>query len=668
MNKAKSYKILILFFAVIMCFAAAFLPVAFKVTDKASAATVSEEDAKSFFTGVEDISFASTSVGGVKVNAKADETLSFKNELTVNDFAMVLQGFDGLKSLSFVLESDSFFVNGNKNAEGKFDTEIKNTFDIVFNYAGAEGALSGATVYFNDAEKTAGETLDFTAASGIVVSFKVADNMLAAALGVASDEVEIVENDAYYKIAGKERCTAEISVKAEAKTAEANAAYEIVSVNLKASDPEKKFCQAFVLNDGKIETALPDYSVEGAFADYGAEFKAYKGQRYTASFKSYSVLGGTIEPYFAKVNETDKIGLYNTLENPKDIQFNENGTVQFNVVVKDGEEVVILDTYTATVTVKEDDAAKPVYSDVALEGFKAAVEKAATKDYGDDGVHSIRLGEDYVIPSMKDLVSDNGTAFEDLTHTVYYRTPTSATGSTTSWKIPVNQAGQYGFYVVFGDANGNKMTKHDFFNDVDESEEIKPDGTYAAYYFEFTVRDDAPMYVTSVTQGTAYLGIKYTASAFNFESSGYKAVYELYYNPSATAELSEDDWEDDWTLIPASSTVKESDEFAEGFDYDDIQNIGYNGSLSFTPDRTGTFAIKCTIASTSSVRSSSAASVIRVSSDVTTVKPDSHWVENNIWSVVFLSVGTLCLIGIVILLFIKPKDDVEESTGEEIKK
>ena len=33
--------------------------------------------------------------------------------------------------------------------------------------------------------------------------------------------------------------------------------------------------------------------------------------------------------------------------------------------------------------------------------------------------------------------------------------------------------------------------------------------------------------------------------------------------------------------------------------------------------------------------------------------------ENNIWSVVFLGVGTLSLIGIIILLCIKPKEETD---------
>ena len=48
--------------------------------------------------------------------------------------------------------------------------------------------------------------------------------------------------------------------------------------------------------------------------------------------------------------------------------------------------------------------------------------------------------------------------------------------------------------------------------------------------------------------------------------------------------------------------------------------------------------------------------LIRIKEEGKVVVPDDHWLENNAWSVVFLSIGSLCLIGIVVLLFIKPKD------------
>ena len=110
-----------------------------------------------------------------------------------------------------------------------------------------------------------------------------------------------------------------------------------------------------------------------------------------------------------------------------------------------------------------------------------------------------------------------------------------------------------------------------------------------------------------------------------------------------------------------------------GFTYDEVKSIGYDGSLTFTPDRTGTYAIECHITSnTSASRDESAAALIRVKEKTATVTPYSKtfaaWVKNNVWSVVFLSIGTLCLIAIIVLLCIKPKDEPVKASDEEIKR
>jgi hypothetical protein len=53
--------------------------------------------------------------------------------------------------------------------------------------------------------------------------------------------------------------------------------------------------------------------------------------------------------------------------------------------------------------------------------------------------------------------------------------------------------------------------------------------------------------------------------------------------------------------------------------------------------------------------------LINVSDEIVTVKNyDTKWVENNVWSIVFLGVGGLCLIAIVVLLFVKPKDKLAD--------
>ena len=69
--------------------------------------------------------------------------------------------------------------------------------------------------------------------------------------------------------------------------------------------------------------------------------------------------------------------------------------------------------------------------------------------------------------------------------------------------------------------------------------------------------------------------------------------------------------------------------------------------------------IKCTATSEVSSRNDEDFTIIRVNSEPNVVEIPSTWLRDNVWSVVFLSVGTLCLIGIIVLLFIKPKEEID---------
>ena len=66
--------------------------------------------------------------------------------------------------------------------------------------------------------------------------------------------------------------------------------------------------------------------------------------------------------------------------------------------------------------------------------------------------------------------------------------------------------------------------------------------------------------------------------------------------------------------------------------------------------------IECKIVSDYSSRVGEGHTIVRVSGSPTVVQPGDYWVENNVWSLVFLSIGFVCLVAIVALLFVKPKD------------
>ncbi len=117
---------------------------------------------------------------------------------------------------------------------------------------------------------------------------------------------------------------------------------------------------------------------------------------------------------------------------------------------------------------------------------------------------------------------------------------------------------------------------------------------------------------------------------------------------------------DGWVEIPKASSVTDTKYNKDGYTYNQIKSIGYDGSLSFTPDKVGTYLIKCTATSETTSRSDTGYAIVSITQEPAVVKVPSNWLQNNVWSVVFLSIGTLCLIGIVVLLCIRPKEETDE--------
>ena len=132
----------------------------------------------------------------------------------------------------------------------------------------------------------------------------------------------------------------------------------------------------------------------------------------------------------------------------------------------------------------------------------------------------------------------------------------------------------------------------------------------------------------------------------------------MFYNPNKDVKDAD---ATGWVAIPQASLITDTNYNKDGFTYDEVKEINFNGKLEFTPTRIGSYMIKCTASSTTSPREASANTFISVNAKPTPVEVPSDWLEKNVWSVVFLGVGSLCLIGIVVLLCIKPKEQVDKN-------
>ena len=695
MKTAKTSKIILFVMAVAMFFAS-FL--ALSAPQKASAATTSSNIISSIFSG--------TAVELRNVELKDDsavasmqdgDTLSLKNQLVISDLGLEFGAPDWTKmeSFSISIEATAKGANGNINSEGKFDTKIKNV--ITISKGDSDGFVKAS---LNEATPVSAQ-LD----GDVNVAFTVDANGYPK---VYIEGEEVTCSDEYYTLGKTDKYVGNISFSVKL-TADNNEASELAikSIDQKQSNASGYFKQTFKLDaGGAIEKhALPRVTINDSLF-YEDKIVAISGQKNELRTTAYSVTGQLKASRLSVTTTSNSNGtnggkVFIDDAAPKAVTFYKkdavdlDNTMSFNISYRyqdddyryENGDYAVCEEYTAIdVIAKDFDENAPVYAEVGsqeyidnadiLDAYLDALYEAVTEDYGAEyGVHSVRLGTSINIPSLADFVKDEYTSYTNLTHTIYYKTPSTSTGSSTSWKFTASVPGNYEFYVTFCDKADNKMQRSDFY--TAEGQEVtvgkyydnntvsKYDGLVSrnGYVFRFVIEDDAPLSVEAAeSYANGYVNTRYIASSFDVKASGLQTTYKLYYNASQSAQPIGEGWQESWVEIPTSKKVSESN-VPNGWSLDDTTNVAYDGKLTFTPVKKGTYVIECSIASNNvKDRKDTAVATIRVDTDPTIVKPANTWLRDNVWSVVFLSIGTVCLAGVIVLLFIKPK---EKATAED---
>ncbi len=668
----KSYKIIILLTAFVLSVAFAFGFMGANKVYAASAGITVENDAYDYFKMDKSFNAEFTQEGLTldvnKTNSNDSgnvKTVKFVNDLIVNDldFRMKLPA-DAETSFRFDLAS--YYVNGNPKEFSKADTDVGTEYDKVI-----ENIIN---LSYKDANtvtcKLNGiEVSELAVDNGfITLEIRVEDNYLTInGVSIASSYNE--DQKIYYKIKNIDNKAIATEIVLDFKTEkEDTETFVLVSVDQKASDSTNAYEQSLAIPEGqtKLTLANPRVYLNDSFylrkedGSYTTVKIAYN-KTYTLNINACSLLGGYKNLYLIKEGYTN-ILLESNTTSPNEIQFikpEEGSSVKFGIGGKVSNTEYVYEEFEVENVLEFDyadnEAPKYIDDEVAYKSFLNAYKKATLVET-DDKTTSIGIGTEYEIPSMKDLVFDNVTPYEDLTTSVSYATRTTRS-SATSMKFKVSDIGEYEFLVMFGDGK-NTMKAEDFYV-VDEEDENKiEDRTYiyGKYIFDFVIVDDADIIVKEAVQGAGFLGIKYTASKFIVEADGKTLKYELFYNPNKDVKDAD---AEGWVAIPQASSVTDTNYNKDGFGYDEVKKVNYNGKLEFVPTRIGSYMIKCTAYSTTSPRNASANTFISVNSKPTVVKVPSDWLENNVWSVVFLGVGSLCLIGIIVLLCIKPKEKVD---------
>lgn len=344
-------------------------------------------------------------------------------------------------------------------------------------------------------------------------------------------------------------------------------------------------------------------------------------------------------------------------------------------------------------TVRESGDNYTIIRNGEADDYRSAVDAASKQA---DGTTSIQVGTGayFYLPSLRPYVWDNISGFHELTFTVYYRTSSSDTatvsGAYDELSIQLTQEGTYQFRIVPTNRAGKAM-----FGYVEDGEvggdtqykqvEITTDNVWDCANletFEFTVKYNGPSIEEAEDGDLGYRDLEYTIDDFEVIAVGDPdKKYSLYYFEAASGstptveQLREaiDNGTDSTLGTWREIAVYDADnEDAEYNDYEWYRD----DSLSFIPQLIGIYKVTIEVSDSKTGDTPvQSYKLINIASDPDTVDVGGgtiEWLQDNVLSVVFLGIGVLCLIGIVVLLLVKPKDaaavEAEKARKEEIRK
>ena len=324
-------------------------------------------------------------------------------------------------------------------------------------------------------------------------------------------------------------------------------------------------------------------------------------------------------------------------------------------------------------------------SDLAkLNEYKTQAQDASYVDATATVKESIFVDDTYTVPSVENLLDLGSFSYTQYRRTVNYSVPgsssynsTSASG-TSNLSFTITKVGTYRFYVLLsideidgrlfniavsklkeyhdgfytienskGDrlyASGTKYftdenLKNEYVPDNEETDIVK--GDLVVPIFEFTIVNAGPnVKITSSYQENGYIGLEYEINSVKVSGNEVSPSYALKYKETATS---------DW--------VDATEEFDES-------------EKTFTPSKQGYYKLIVTAIDNDGKTKTAETKEIKVTQKYETVDYKTgfnDWISVNYVPFIFLCVSGLCLIAIILLLVIKPKDKAKTEKVEEDK-
>lgn len=435
--------------------------------------------------------------------------------------------------------------------------------------------------------------------------------------------------------------------------------------------------------------------------------KVIIGHQYSVSYKTYDMFSGIKENKleYKRVGEDDS--KYRTTISSSSFEFRVLGdvTLRITAVASSGKSVI----YTQNFTVEKgdiitNDSIKYEIDKTQYDKVQASIQD---KIVDSDGQY-IPIGDNFYYIDVSEYIKSDYFDSDELTYKVYYANKSASDFTSTSSKyFEITQPGKHVYFVMATDELGKGLIYDDDFKtnneyyeageylgvtiemagfyrvDRDGDKEVTAIHELVVPAFTFEINNNAKPKVTLGKQDTGVIGKEYKISSITVESSNTTTkTYELYF-------MSKSDYE--W--YKANNTTVSGKEFDKGSFENDIDYLNefnaliegktINGKniklqaitndsdeefdsldLTFTPKQKGAYYVKCNVLAENASSDTVVTYAIKVEKSVSSNKYESEFFKYNWKSFVYLGISIASAIGILCVLFIKPKKKTNKEDKE----
>lgn len=434
------------------------------------------------------------------------------------------------------------------------------------------------------------------------------------------------------------------------------------------------------------------------FANSGifAQEKALVGHEYNVTYKTYNTLSGIQENKmeYKKAGETDD--KYVSASSASLIEFCDLGdyVVKLTALTKEGKEA----TFTHNIKVVDlsdipDDSIRYEITKEQYDKIKSSIQDKIVDSEG----YYMAIGDNFYYPDIKDYIVSDYFDSDECNYKVYYANGASTTDytSTSSKYFEITQSGKYVYFVLPTDAIGRGFTYDDDFKekyerydegevvfgttcemggfykvDRDEDGEVTAVHDFVIPVFTFSIDNNAKPKITIVMDDTGVIGTEYKITSITIGTSNTKKTeYKLYfmsksdrawYEENKGKAFDKDSFDTDADYVAEFEAliagmelngktiklVEITDESDEEFD---------SSNLTFTPKNKGAYYCMCSVTADNESSDTAVTYAIEVNKVASSNKYEKQFMKYNWKSFVYLGISLVSAIGIVCLIFIKPK-------------